>query len=404
MSLKTKKFNDSVVMKSFKHLALEKGMIKPEEIKKEAKAVLDLNPVEDFTSNVMKLIAGLRKDGLEKFANDLEDHFVNYKMAESSYGVHKETGDDLVDMAHPKGSHKLEGVLGDATIETILDNHLKMMQIVNKKPSGKLSSAKEIINAVKVSLAEDEMDIKRKNAAIKEIKKLPAILDKINPLIKNLGISARLLLSDWADNIKSESDDFDGDYNVTKTIMNDLFRMNYKLKDTFGDEGQKFILDQLISIVGEARATVYSAQQYLSGEFNKYLNNPQSLEKTFSVSDIVGTLSWFSNKIKTNILDKEESFYASKKDSDPNLSTYDKAYDSLEYLKKTIDSFSTKLIDFKTKNNRDVITQLGLNSFRKSLESPFFANEISSKEDVVNAINILLKSFAVNILGLDPWK
>jgi hypothetical protein len=65
------------------------------------------------------------------------------------YETTKEKGEDLVDAAHPKGSHKLEGVDGDATVETILDQHSKIVDIINKKPTGKLASSRDIINAVK---------------------------------------------------------------------------------------------------------------------------------------------------------------------------------------------------------------------------------------------------------------
>ena len=58
------------------------------------------------------------------------------------YETHKETGDDVIHSAHPKGSHKLEGVAGDeATFEDILDKHTKILNVVEKKPTGKLSTA-----------------------------------------------------------------------------------------------------------------------------------------------------------------------------------------------------------------------------------------------------------------------
>lgn len=357
MSLKTKKFNDSVVMKSFKHLALEKGMIKPEEIKKEAKAALDLNPVEDFTSNVMKLIAGLRKDGLEKFANDLEDHFVNYKMAESSYGVHKETGDDLVDMAHPKGSHKLEGVLGDATIETILDNHLKMMQIVNKKPSGKLSSAKEIINAVKVSVAQenqvsdDELDKETSKLSLSKLKQIP----------KKLNLIYKLRFSSSGAQVKAS-------FNVGKIeeyinsaigVSPELFDEIEDCLDNIEQVFNSINLEDVSAIAGSTLpiGTFYSLYQNINkwgfgiksltsstpiGSIYNYFSNRQDIKNDIfygiksSLKNIVGesrnilkdakaTLKGvYEDEIKQSIIDKKnkEALEKSKKDKEKNTNSF----------------------------------------------------------------------------------
>jgi len=155
MSWKHAKFDDSAVFRSLEKIAQQKGIVKNSEIVKTAEKSSDLKPSGNLTDNVMKLCAGLRSQGLENRAAELESKFINYKRAETLYETSKEEGEDLVDAAHPKGSHKLEGVDGDATIETIIDQHLKLVDIVNKKPTGKLATNKDILNAVKMALGQD---------------------------------------------------------------------------------------------------------------------------------------------------------------------------------------------------------------------------------------------------------
>lgn len=155
MTFKNIKFEESPIMRSLEKIAKEKGMIKEAPLKKEAESNLDLSISTSLMENILKLCAGLRKSGLNKQADELEVNFLTYKKANTLYETSKETGEDLVDRAHPNGSHKLEGVLGDSLVETILDKHLKMVDVVNKKPTGKLSSSSSIINAIKIALADD---------------------------------------------------------------------------------------------------------------------------------------------------------------------------------------------------------------------------------------------------------
>lgn len=196
MSWKHAKFDDSAVFRSLEKIAQQKEIVKNSEIVKTAEKSFDLKPSGNLTDNVMKLCAGLRAQGLENRAAELESKFINYKRAETLYETSKEEGEDLVDAAHPKGSHKLESVDGDATIETIIDQHLKLVDIVNKKPTGKLATNKDILNAVKMALGQDasEWDVETlytegaktmvtalNNAkkAVEDFQKIPRIDNKV---------------------------------------------------------------------------------------------------------------------------------------------------------------------------------------------------------------------------------
>lgn len=159
MTFKHVKFEDSPTMRALEKVAKEKGLVKPESLQKRASIPkkADYTPSSDFMENIFKLCAGLRSQGLEKEASEVEVNYLNYKRAQTLYETSKETGEDLVQSAHPKGSHKLEGVDSDeATIEDILDQHSKSVEMVNKKPTGKLSTAAQLVREVKRALAEDE--------------------------------------------------------------------------------------------------------------------------------------------------------------------------------------------------------------------------------------------------------
>lgn len=155
MTFKHVKFEDSPTMRALEKVAKEKGLVKPEPLKKRASVPKkpDYTPTGNLMENVLKLCAGLRNQGLVKEAAELETNYLNYKSAQTLYETSKEKGEDLIQSAHPKGSHKLEGVEGNelAVIEDILDQHMKLIQIVDKKPTGKLSTA-QAIRAVKKAL------------------------------------------------------------------------------------------------------------------------------------------------------------------------------------------------------------------------------------------------------------
>lgn len=157
MTFKHVKFQDSVVMRSLERVAKEKGLVKEEDLVKNAALTkkADITPTNNLLENLIRLGAGLREAGFTTYADEVEERALAYKQAQSLYEAHKEKGEDLVDAAHPDGSHKMEDVDGDAVFRTILDKQVEMMKVVDKKPTGKLASSSSILNAVKNVLAQD---------------------------------------------------------------------------------------------------------------------------------------------------------------------------------------------------------------------------------------------------------
>ena len=155
MTYKHIQFSDSETMRSLERVAHQKGWYPAEPLKKVASA--DLSVSTNLTENIVKLCSGLRTSGLEKYADEIEQRFMQYKSAQTLYETSNETGEDLVDAAHPKGSHKLENVdSSEAVIETIIDQQLAAVKMINKKPTGKLTTASQILNAVKIVLSQTE--------------------------------------------------------------------------------------------------------------------------------------------------------------------------------------------------------------------------------------------------------
>jgi hypothetical protein len=104
-------------------------------------------------TKVLKLSQQLRNNGYSKLADDLEYKFLILKQSEAKlYSTFKEVGEDLIGAAHPDGSHKLVDVEGDSVFETIVDQHKKIKEKVEKEPTGKLSAKTAALLIKKASL------------------------------------------------------------------------------------------------------------------------------------------------------------------------------------------------------------------------------------------------------------
>lgn len=100
MSFKHINFTDSQTMREFEKLAIKKGLIKPEQIKKEAsEKPKDYSVSDDLTSNILKLCSGLRYSGYEVFASEVEDKFLLHKKAEAELNSFKKTAKKTEDEA-----------------------------------------------------------------------------------------------------------------------------------------------------------------------------------------------------------------------------------------------------------------------------------------------------------------
>lgn len=161
MTFKHIKFQDSPVMRSLEKVAQQKGMIQADlPIKIATAKKINLIPSNSLLDNIVRLCTGLRERGFHKQAADVETHFAFYKQSQTLYETSKEEGKDIIEFAHPEGSHKLVDVEGDeAVFEDILDQMSKAIEVVEKKPTGKLTESQQAIQAVKVILGATPLDV-----------------------------------------------------------------------------------------------------------------------------------------------------------------------------------------------------------------------------------------------------
>lgn len=139
-------------LKDIKHLETM-ASLKDQAIEEE-KPIFLTSEDTSLTSTLLKLCNKLRAEGFNKYAESIENKFVNYKAASVHlYQAHKETGEDLVNQAHPEGDNKIVSDVSDnyGDVETIVSKHKKIVDVVNKQPTGKLAS---YINQCKIALGQ----------------------------------------------------------------------------------------------------------------------------------------------------------------------------------------------------------------------------------------------------------
>jgi hypothetical protein len=402
MTFKHTKFEDSPVMRSLEKLALKKGLIKNNPLEKIASksSKLDLTPTDNLMSNLLKLCNGLKESGFEKYAEELENTFVMYKHASC------ECDHDLVDQAHPKGSHKLEGVLGDAIIETILDQHLAMMKVVEKKPVGKLSTAKDIINAVKISLADNEFrDIDCLQNKGKEL--LTQAIDKIVEGLKNIkdapsgeAVPFTILFNTPYENkversiyILSSAKNFISNNFVTKKYIEELFGTIHLVRIIRDQTYNQVIQNNIYAQGSNERKTflqniaLIDKGVTLSWAANKAFNGDMSgasfHESAISATEIMNSIRNLINGLGENIVRYNTINYEQKKD-------------------KLDDTIRNMADEFKTKLNNSInAAELAA----KNLQSQTFNKGLGviNFNEIGNLFSSPLEYLKVNYQSLDQF-
>ena len=305
MTFKHLKFAESSTMQAFEKFAKDKGLVKNEAPKKAASKTLNLNPSENLLDNVLKLATGLRSQGFHKHADDLEKKFLQFKQADALYETSKETGDDLVDQAHPKGSHKLEGVEGDATVETITDIKKKIEEIANKQPTGKQASSKklatsiDIINAVKTVFAAPN-DLEKAKEFATQARQLVDNITRMTSEELTFSISGSVGLA-----AKYAANPTVYNLNAFKEMLDRLYkRLNPSIISggTYGIGGlSEYTWQRVVPLIEQARALVEQAiearKQYDNDEQPRLEGRPESPAKPITINTVEVASDPLSTKI-----------------------------------------------------------------------------------------------------------
>jgi len=175
-------------IKDIKHLETMNDLEDTQTQEIDVKSLLNLNASGDSSldGNILTLCSGLRTKGFDKLARSLEDKFVAFKQAEVHlYKVHEEDGEDLIERAHPEGDTNMaDGELGD--VETIVSRHNKIVDVVRKKPTGKLAS---YLEQCKVALGQDLTNVqaKLKDSILKSLGSVKRKLKSIDDVVTKQG-------------------------------------------------------------------------------------------------------------------------------------------------------------------------------------------------------------------------
>lgn len=302
MTFKHGKLDDSVTMRSLIKVAYEKGLIKEEPVLTKtasAEKKADYSPSSNLMENVIRLCTGLRDTGLDSYANELETKFMDYKRANSLYEISSETGEDVVDQAHPKGSPKISDVEGDAVVETIVDQHLKMLNVVNKKPTGKLASNQSILNAVKKVVAQQP-------AVSEYLQKMRTSAKAINQAFHAASVLTRPMtfvtgeLLDAVNSLNKDNVNFESLNNVYLLLSNTRKELSPAFKGLTGIESDKWAFIE--PHLNEIQNGVYSLQEQLKNPAKKVepVVNPVVDAFNKQLDSFLSTLKSWANIVSTD--------------------------------------------------------------------------------------------------------
>jgi hypothetical protein len=165
--MKTYDFDDSPVMRELERLEIAKNGIP--ECKIEKKASTDES--DSLICKLSSLSKSLRKIGKYNEADNLDTKIVKYVTAENThlYRAHDEDGEDLIDFAHSDGAVKVhDSKEGYGVVETQITQHKKIVDMLNKQPTGKYASnsfLNEIASILKIA---NDSDIEQAKEFLKK--------------------------------------------------------------------------------------------------------------------------------------------------------------------------------------------------------------------------------------------
>jgi hypothetical protein len=169
-------------LEDLKHLEVVASLEDKQPIDQDFKLFSENNDIS-FAGAILKLCSNLRAEGFAKYADNLEEKFINLKAAQTTkaagklhlYNTHNETGEDLLNEAHPEGDVKM----GDATdnngvVETLVSKHKKIVDLISKEPTGKVLAS--YVEQCKIVLAD----------FLNDSKETEPLKKKFSEFVKNL--------------------------------------------------------------------------------------------------------------------------------------------------------------------------------------------------------------------------
>jgi hypothetical protein len=274
-----------------------------------------------LTATLLKLCNKLRAEGYNKYAESIENKFVNYKAAGVHlYQAHKETGEDLVDQAHPDGDNKIVSDVSDnnGDVETIVSKHKKIVDVVNKQPTGKLASyVKQCKIALGQGMSQEDTDVLYNKAQgdLKEVMKLYSAMalklgedsdhnlnffNMIQNTLNKKNVyniqNIENFLNQALDGLKSDKEpgffSNSEEHTTWKNEILPMFEIAYRYANDYKD-----VVNQIRSAETNAK-TLNTRQQYDPNLANKKNENNQSSQLANSFSKAMKRVQLLINRTK----------------------------------------------------------------------------------------------------------
>lgn len=488
MTFKNISFQDSETMRSLVKVAYEKGLLKEDSdvtkiVKKASTAAqtkrLDLTPSEDVKENLLKLCAGLRAKGFAAYASKIEDRvaqLLNVCMSEMNdlvvldnvsdkdmakmtmlekaisslvsvdynqsvktaephmYNVHDETGDDLLEFAHPEGDPVVAPAEDDnGKVHGQKATQEKILEIVQKKSAATTKKA-QIIKAVEEALGTSFLAQAAartpEQAALYE-KKLDLVSGVFGQLYSKLQEVAKsdrrdraqrifLKCNEWVDQIRK--DVVKGDRDLLARFLTDRNSpldeakkycavniesdRTHSIADSIASEGVFATADDgetakkmITQAESELRQILWNVDNARNGEL---LEGPGKIEgfkkpKAPEVPVILGPKNAFmsaialANDALEKFLAKEEALYKPIPDSDTNkISIFDQAFDRAESAYKDYNKLYNDIDASKDAN----LTKSQLEALTKKYNIFRAKSSFGSKDEFSAYLNAVYNSIA----------
>jgi len=391
MTYKKADFYSSPTMRQFSKIASDKGWLKSEKpIEKKASVA---NEPKGFIENAISLTAELRKQNnvvLNKLAEEIEYNLMQYKVA-SVYGVFNETGEDLVDQAHPDGSHKMEGMIGDAVIETVVDQQKKIHEVVFKKSKGKLAN-RELIQLVKqAALFGSEKKEEELKKLFNQVKPLfeKHVVDKIQKIVS----AATVWLND--DNnttIEERSSDL-----ISKMISNlntkmfALKRIPHTINSGVFYNGT--VIETLNDINGQLTNIITDFNNIIGRKLPGWMSEIKNIINSFQ-ANVINKLVQKATAQIDEVADIDSSIESHKS---PEPIDYEPLKQIQSYIKSKINSISEKIAYIDNQVKRVQLLERG---------TGYYAKQIRWVEDLKRKLSTIKNDFkqAANVIMSENYK
>jgi hypothetical protein len=156
----SKNLYSSEVYRELERQAVRNGFFNPseEDIVKNASKIMiktasdnsEIFQSEDLIQDIVLLTTSLRRKGLDKYADNIEDKLLIYKQAESLYNLELDSNKDIEEFAHRDGDVQIVdgGELG--LVETTQSIAEKILAVVHKEPTGKLPKGASVSDIAKL--------------------------------------------------------------------------------------------------------------------------------------------------------------------------------------------------------------------------------------------------------------